>query len=196
MNRGNLSRRHPVFEVHQARDWKPTFDARGTTSGRNVCASFESPNPRVERYTDPHIEQQESELETAAERLRMVWLCAAYEFPAQPRQPDIRIRLLFMLLRQTTCFLDLSCHHCISHSSDIVRNRGRLVRAERVGSQHISGIGEGAGARTAADMAVFARAALPVELVGVMQSAEDLGVTVDVDQRIDAYIAAALRQKS
>jgi hypothetical protein len=45
-------------------------------------------------------------------------------------------------------------------------------------------------------MAVFARAALPVELVGVMQSAEDLGVTVDVDQRIDAYIASALRQKS
>src|SRR5579862_5809681 len=72
----------------------------------------------------------------------------------------------------------------------------RFIRAERVGAERVAGVGKGAGARSSADVAVFAGTALAVELIGIVQSAEDLGVAVDLDQRFFAHVAAAQRQKS
>ena len=67
--------------------------------------------------------------------------------------------------------------------------RARFVRAEWVGAECVAGIREGAGTRSTADVAVFASAALTVERVRVVQPAEDLGVAVDIDQRIGANVA-------
>ena len=56
----------PVFEVHQARDGEPAFDARGARCGSIVQPGLEAANPEVEGRADPYIEQQERDLETTA----------------------------------------------------------------------------------------------------------------------------------
>src|SRR5262249_55184710 len=70
-----------------------------------------------------------------------------------------------------------------------------FVGAERVGTERIACIGKGASPRTAADMAVLACAALAVELIGRVQTLEDLGVAVDLHQRVHTHIAAAQWQE-
>jgi hypothetical protein len=55
------------------------------------------------------------------------------------------------------------------------RCRTWLIRAERIGAQSVAGLGEGRGARSAADVAVLAGTAFFVELV---QAAADCGVDV------------------
>src|SRR5215469_7837562 len=70
-----------------------------------------------------------------------------------------------------------------------------LVRAERICAERVFAVGEGPGARAAADVAVSTGPAFTVKLVGRMQSAKDLGIAVDLDQRILAHIATTQRQK-
>lgn len=76
------------------------------------------------------------------------------------------------------------------------RCRTWLIRAERIGTQSVAGVGEGTGARSAADVAVLAGTAFSVELVGRVQRAKDLGDAVEVDQRPGADVAAMQRQES
>src|SRR5271157_2159395 len=76
------------------------------------------------------------------------------------------------------------------------RRTPRLIRAERVCAQRVARVGVGPGPRSAADVAVFARAAIAVKLVGRMQSPEDFRVPVYLYQRTGAHIAATQRQES
>src|SRR5258708_36082263 len=71
-----------------------------------------------------------------------------------------------------------------------------LIGTEGVGSQRIAGVGVGAGARSTAEVAVFARTALPMELAGGVERAKHFGITVHVHQRIGAHVAALERQES
>src|SRR5689334_21452582 len=57
-------------------------------------------------------------------------------------------------------------------------------------------MGKGARARSSADVAVFTIAALPMKPVGRMESAEDFGVAVNVDDSIRPDGSAAQRQES
>src|SRR5215471_8585065 len=72
----------------------------------------------------------------------------------------------------------------------------RLVRAEWVGGQRIAGMGEGAGPRSTADVAVLAQAAFAVEFLWRVESAKDFGLAIQVHQRLCAHAAAMQRQKA
>src|ERR1019366_4009676 len=68
----------------------------------------------------------------------------------------------------------------------------RLVRAARVFGQVIASGGVGAGTGSAADLLVFADAALPFPLGGIAQRLEEIAVAVNVGERLVEHVAAVL----
>ena len=72
----------------------------------------------------------------------------------------------------------------------------RLVHAARILGQVVARERERARARPAADLLVFAEAALPAALRGVAQRLEQLGIAIDVGQRIVEDVAAGDRQEA
>src|SRR5271157_1536354 len=72
----------------------------------------------------------------------------------------------------------------------------RLINTARVLGQEITGQSVGPRARPAADVPVLADAALAVALTGIAQGQEQVGVPVNVGERIFEHIAAAYRKES
>ena len=85
-----------------------------------------------------------------------------------------------------------------THVSDGLDNGllSRLIDAVRLGGQGVAGDGVGSGTAAAADVAVFADAAVALELVGVLQLAERRVVLVDVHDRVVRKLPAAQRQEA
>ncbi len=72
--------------------------------------------------------------------------------------------------------------------------RFRLVYAERLFVEIITGPSEGAGAASQADIAKFAAAALPFQVAGVAQLVEHGGICPNVSERLPTQIASDDRQ--
>src|SRR5215469_9077735 len=101
---------------------------------------------------------------------------------------EVGAALAALSIRQPACSLRLL--------SQAARCGTRFIGAERIGPESVPGVGEGAGARAAADVAVLAGAALAVELGGIVQATEDGGVAIYVHQRFNPNIPAPQRQES
>src|SRR5579864_1121525 len=71
-----------------------------------------------------------------------------------------------------------------------------LVRAKWIRAQRIARVGEGAGTRSSADVAVFADSAFSVKLVWSVEPTKYFRVTIDVNQRSCAHAAATQRQET
>lgn len=83
---------------------------------------------------------------------------------------------------------------CLSNFLNHLRRRARLVHAEGLFGKKVAAGGKGARAASHADMAKFAAAALPFQVVIVTQLIEDHRVGPDVGKALLAQIASQRRQ--
>jgi hypothetical protein len=68
-----------VFEVHEAGDGEPAFDAGGAGDVMGLTVGFEVTDPEIELEAEPGVEGQESDLDGVADALGVVEEMAADE---------------------------------------------------------------------------------------------------------------------
>src|ERR1035441_625338 len=61
-----------IFQIHQASDRQPAFDASGALQGGCCTTRLKLTNPKIKNSANPNVEQQEGKLKSTTHELRAI----------------------------------------------------------------------------------------------------------------------------